>query len=131
MMDAINRAALAALIAVAVVGGAMAEIGDYEFRLVDSLVKKGNRVVVAVRLIDRRTGEAVPNAVIFAKRMDMAPDGMPTMTAPLEPLPSTEPGVYRFRTDLLMEGGWQLSLGAKIQGETGTLESRLILKALK
>ena len=54
----------------------------------------------------------------------MAPDGMPTMTAPIEALPSTEPGVYRFKTNLTMEGGWQLSLGAKIQGETGTLREQ-------
>jgi len=82
-----------------------------------------------VRLVDRRTGKPVPDAVIFAKRIDMAPDGMPTMTAPLEPLPSTEPGVYRFKINLAMEGGWRLSLGAKVQGETGTVENKLVLKA--
>ncbi|OYW57916.1 MAG: heavy metal RND transporter, partial [Bosea sp. 12-68-7] len=36
---------------------------------------------------------------------------------------------YSFRTNLTMEGGWRLSLGAKVQGEDGTVESRLILKA--
>jgi hypothetical protein len=40
---------------------------------------------------------------------------MQEMTAPLEQLPSTEPGVYRFKTDLMMQGRWQLSLGAKRQ----------------
>jgi hypothetical protein len=73
----------------------------------------------------------VPDAVIFAKRLDMAPDGMPTMTTPLEPLPSTDPGVYRFKTNLPMEGGWQLSISAKVQGETGTVENKLVLKALR
>jgi hypothetical protein len=29
-----------------------------------------------------------------------------------------------------MAGGWRLSLGAKIQGETGTLKNELVLKAL-
>jgi hypothetical protein len=28
-----------------------------------------------------------------------------------------------------MEGGWRLSLGAKVQGETETIESKLVLKA--
>ena len=28
-----------------------------------------------------------------------------------------------------MAGGWQLSLGAKVQGETGTVENKLVLKA--
>jgi hypothetical protein len=68
--------------------------------------------------------------VIFATRLDMAPEGMATMTAPVEALPSTEPGVYRFRTNLMMAGGWQLSLAAKVQGEVGTLQNQLILRAL-
>lgn len=51
------------------------------------------------------------------------------MTAPLEALPSTEPGIYRFKTDLTMAGRWALSLGAKVQGETGTVESKLIVTA--
>jgi hypothetical protein len=43
---------------------------------------------------------------------------------------STEPGVYRFKTDLMMQGRWQLSLGAKVQGEEGAVETKLVLKAL-
>jgi hypothetical protein len=54
---------------------------------------------------------------------------MATMASKLEPMPTTEPGSYTFRTNLIMEGGWRLSLAAKVQGEAGTLESRLVLKA--
>jgi len=109
---------------------AMADVKDYEFRLVQNQVKKGDGAVVAVRLVNKKTGKTVPDAVIFAKRIDMAPDDMPTMDAPLEELPSTEPGIYRFKTNLSMAGGWQLSLGAKVQGEDGTVQSKLVLKAL-
>lgn len=123
-------AALAAVLSVAALSTARADITDYEFRLVQTDVKQGNGAIVAVRLIDKRSGNAVPDAVIFATRIDMAPDGMPTMAAPIEALPSTEPSVYRFKTNLMMAGGWQLSLGAKIQGETGTLENKLVLKAV-
>jgi hypothetical protein len=42
---------------------------------------------------------------------------------------STEPGVYRFKTKLTMAGKWALSLGAKVQGETGTVENKLIVTA--
>ena len=60
----------------------------------------------------------------------MQPSGMDTMTTPVEALPPTEPGVYRFKADLPMEGSWRLSLGAKVQGETGTLEMQAaVLKA--
>ncbi|MBL8702597.1 MAG: FixH family protein [Alphaproteobacteria bacterium] len=131
-MTAVTKcAALAALVAASLSGAATAEIRDYEFRLVDNAVRMGDGVIVAVRLIDKRTGKAVPDAVIFARRIDMAPDDMATMTAPLEPLPASEPGLYRYRTNLVMAGGWRLSLAAKIQGETGTLESRLVLKVLE
>lgn len=123
-------AAFAALFSVATPSSARADTANYEFRLVQSDVKQGDGAIVAVRLVDKRSGKAIPDAVIFATRIDMAPDGMPTMTAPVEPLPVTEPGIYRFRTNLTMAGGWQLSLGAKIQGETGTLENKLVLKAV-
>ena len=55
---------------------------------------------------------------------------MAMMASPIEQLPPTEAGVYRFKTNLSMAGRWQLSLGAKIEGETGTVETKLIVKAL-
>jgi hypothetical protein len=129
----VRHTASAALTAAALFGAvfstAYAEIRDYEFRLVQAETKKGD-AEVAVRLVNKKTGKAVPDAVIFAKRIDMAPEGMATMASHIEQLPSTEPGVYRFRTELSMEGKWQLSLGAKIQGENGSVESKLVLKAL-
>jgi hypothetical protein len=124
------RALVAALPLAAIALPALADINDYEFRLVQSEIKQGNGVVVAVQLVDKRSGKPIPDAVIFAKRIDMAPDGMEMMASPIEAMPSTEPGTYRFKTNLVMAGGWRLSLGAKVQGETGTLENKLILKAL-
>lgn len=112
------------------VAPALAEVRDYEFQLVQSEVKKGDGAIVAVRLIDNRSGKPVSDAVISAKRIDMAPDSMPTMAARIEQLPSTEPGVYRFKTNLSMQGSWQLSLAAKVQGEIGTVESKLVLKVV-
>ncbi len=123
-------AALAAALSMAAVSAARADISDYEFQLVETDIRQGDGAVIAVRLVDKRSGRAIPDAVIFATRIDMAPDGMATMTAPIESLPPTEPGVYRFRTNLMMAGGWQLSLAAKIQGENGTLENKLVLKAV-
>ncbi len=108
---------------------ARAAIEDYQFQLVQKEIKKADGTELAVRLVDKRSGKAVPNAVIFAQRIDMAPDGMETMTSSITTLPSTEPGVYRFKVDLPMAGGWRLSLGAKVQGETGTLETKLPFKA--
>jgi hypothetical protein len=108
----------------------LAEVRDYEFQLMQSEVKKGDGAIVAVRFVNNRSGKTVPDAVISAKRVDMAPDGMAAMAAPLEQLPSTEPGVYRFKADLSAAGCWQLSLAAKVQGEIGTVESKLVFKVV-
>lgn len=107
-----------------------AGLDDYAFELVQPQVKQGEAVAVAVRLIHKPTGEAVPDAVIFARRIDMEPEGMATMTAPLEPIAGGDPGTYRFKTNLTMQGGWRLSLAAKVQGQAGTVQSRLVLKAV-
>jgi len=126
-------AAMAAVIGALSVAGrspALAEIKDYEFQLVQGEVKKGDGTIVAVRLVNKKTGKAVPDAVIFAKRIDMAPDGMATMQETLDALPATEPGIYRFKTNLSMAGRWQLSLGAKVQGEEGSVETKLVLRVV-
>lgn len=125
------RALAAALPLALAAGPALADIKDYEFRLVQSELKQGTGVVITVRLIDKRSGKPVPDAVIFTKRIDMAPDGMEMMASPIEALPSTEPGTYRLKTNLTMAGSWRLSLGAKVQGEAGTLENKLTLKAVQ
>jgi YtkA-like len=121
----------AALIGLAVAGPATiarADIKDYEFQLIDQTVKKGD-AVISVRLVHKPDGKPVPDAVIFASRLDMEPDGMQEMVTKIAPMPSTEPGVYRFKATVAMQGRWQLSLGAKIQGETGTVESKLVITA--
>jgi len=125
------RALQVALIGIAVTGSATlarADIKDYEFQLVDKTVKKGD-AIISVRLVHKPDGKPVANAVIFAKRLDMAPDGMETMKTTIEPMPSTEPEIYKFEAEVTMEGGWQLSLAAKVQGEIGTVENKLVIKA--
>lgn len=102
---------------------------DYEFKLVESEVAHGPEATVAVRLVDKRTEKTVSDAIIFTTRMDMAPEGMEAMTTPVEAVPSTEPGVYRFKTNLSMEGGWRFKLAAKVQGETETVQGELVLQA--
>ncbi len=109
---------------------ASAAISDYEFQMTQSQVQKSDSADLAVRLIDKRTGKPVSGAVIFALRIDMAPEGMEMMTSSIAATPSNELGVYHFKVNLTMAGSWRLSLGAKIQGETGSLESRLTFKAV-
>ena len=124
------RAALVALIGLAIAGPAFADIKDYEFRLVEPTVKKGERTF-AVQLLNKTTGKPVPDAVIFAVRLDMEPDGMEDMDTRIAALPGGEPGVYGFKANFNMTGRWRLSLGAKVQGETGTVDNKLVITAQK
>lgn len=128
------RAVKAALIGVAVTGFATvsrAEVKDYEFQLVDPSVQVGPDRTIAVKLVNKSTGKSVADAVIFATRLDMAPDGMQEMATRIAPISGGEPGIYRFKANVSMAGHWQLSLGAKVQGETGTVESKLTIQANK
>ena len=130
----IMRAFQAALIGLAVIGSAgiaRADIKDYEFKLVKSTVTVGKDKIVTVQLADKKTGKPVPDAVIFATRLDMAPEGMPEMVTKIAREPGGEPGSYRFKAAFGMEGKWLFSLGAKVQGETGTVESKLVITAQK
>lgn len=129
-----SRSLLAALTAAVLTCGptaAFADIKNYEFKLVEPAVKTGPDKTIAVKLVDKTTGKPIPDAVIFATRLDMAPDGMQEMATRLTPLPGSEPGTYRFKANFSMAGRWQLSLGAKVQGETGTVESKLVIQADK
>lgn len=122
---------LACVALTAAASSAHADVKDYEFQLLDQSVKAGPDRIITVRLVNKTTGKPVPDAVIFAVRLDMAPDGMQEMVTKTTPVPGTEPGTYRFKATLSMAGGWQLSLAAKVQGETGTVESKLVVKADK
>ena len=112
-------------------GSAFAAASDYAFEPVVAEMKKGDDVMVAVRLIHKPTGKPVADAVIIRTRVDMAPDGMAEMESPVAPVPATEAGVYAFKTDLPMAGRYQVSVAAKVQGEPETVIGKVIVKASK
>ncbi|MFD2181752.1 FixH family protein [Rhodoplanes azumiensis] len=120
-------------VALALLGSTAARAGanDYAFEAVAPEMKKGDDVIVTLRLVHKPTGKAVPDAVIVRTRVDMAPDGMADMVSPVEVVPSKEPGTYSFKTDLPMPGRYQVLLSAKVQGEPDTVQSKVIVKAVK
>jgi len=130
MLFKLTTAALAATLSLAA-SAAMAGAGDYTFEPVKPEMKKGEDVTLAIRLTNKQTGKPVSDAVIFKTRVDMAPDGMAEMVSDVAPLPSKEPGVYAFKTDLPMAGRYQVTLSAKVQGETETVTGKVIVKATK
>ncbi|WIW48560.1 FixH family protein [Bradyrhizobium sp. 62B] len=130
MLARFSTAALAATLSLAA-SAAMAGAGDYAFEPVTAQMKKGDDVTLSVRLTNKQTGKPVADAVIFKTRVDMAPDGMAEMESAVAPLPSQEPGVYAFRTDLPMAGRYQVTLSAKVQGEAETVTGKVIVTATK
>ena len=108
---------------------ALAGADDYALELVETTRPVGAGAILTVRLTDLRNSAPVEDAVIFATRMDMAPDGMETMTTPVTLLATEAPGLYRFATDLTMAGNWRFSVAVKVQGEAETVEAELLLQA--
>ena len=124
-------AGAAVLAAMNLSGPAFAGANDYVFEPVKAEVKKGDDVVVSVRLKHKATGKPVTDAVIVQTRIDMAPDGMAEMASPLTAVPSNEPGVYSFKTELSMAGRWLLSIAAKVQGEAETVVGKITFRATR
>lgn len=110
---------------------AAAAAADYTFELVKAELPKGDDVPVLVRLVNTKTGKPVEGAIIIRTRLDMAPEGMAEHATAIKPAPAEQHGVYAFKAELSMEGRWQLSLAAKVQGEPETVVGKLILKVGK
>jgi YtkA-like protein len=110
---------------------AFAGANDYTFESAKPEWKKGDDVVVALRLTHKSTGKPVADAVIIRTRVDMGPDNMADMVSPVAAVPSREPGVYAFKTDLPMAGRYMFSIAAKVQGEPETVVGKVILRAVK
>ena len=123
--------ALAALGLAIIAAGpaAYAAASDYEFQPLIVEVKNGPGSELAVRLVHKPSGKPVESAVIFRTRLDMSPDSMSEMTAKHAAMPGSEPGVYRFKADLTMAGGWAFKLQAKVPGEAETIEGTVNFKA--
>lgn len=108
---------------------AFADSADYILEPVTVAVKNGAGSELAVRLIHKPSGKPVSGAVLFRTRLDMSPDSMGEMTAKHMAMPASEPGVYKFKADLTMAGGWALKVMAKVPGESETVRGTVVFQA--
>ena len=104
---------------------------DYRFELVQARSVAPNKTEVVVRIIHTPDGKLVNDAVIYETKLDMAPDGMASMTAPVKALPSAEPGLYRFEAGPEMAGKWGLTIGARVQGEQQPVRGTVVVPVQK
>ena len=110
---------------------AYAAPADYRFELVSAQAAGPGKTAVTVRLIHVPDKKSVEGAVLFDTKADMTPGGMASFTGKVSPLPSDQPGLYRFQIETGMAGKWQLVLGAKVQGETDTVRGTVTYEAAK
>jgi hypothetical protein len=82
-----------------------------------------------VRLVHVPDNKAAAGAVLFESKTDMGPGGMAEMTGKVIPVSSDQPGIYRFHVETGMAGKWALNLGAKVQGEAGTVRGNIVYEA--
>lgn len=129
-INPILRALVAALPA-AIALPALAEIDDYEFQLTQSEFKQGDGVVITVDLIDKRSGKPVPDAVSYlpsastCDRKAWPRWPLQSKCSQLRTVPTASRPIWSWRAV-----GACVRLAAKVQGETGTLANKLVLKAL-
>ena len=107
----------------------LAAPNDYRFELVQAQPAGADKTAVTVRLVHVPDNKPVAGAVLFESKTDMGPGGMAEMTGKVTPLPSDQPGIYRFQIETGMAGKWALNLGAKVQGESGTVRGNLVYEA--
>lgn len=116
-----TAAALACALALTSSPG-QAKATDYRFELAGKpQPTNGAKSTVPVRLVHLPDNKPVTGAVVFEMKADMAPMGMPTMTAPIKVVPPPKDGVYRFEVEPGMAGTWAITLAAKVQGEAETV----------
>lgn len=89
----------------------------------------GKSVRLEVRLAG---GNATPGTMtVTSSRIDMGPEGMPTMSAPLRQVETTTPGVLAFETDLAMAGRWALTLTAKVEGQSEPVKGNVVFTVVE
>ena len=127
-----TRALLGAVIFTTLAGTAgLATPADYRFELTQTQPAGPGKTTLTIRLVHLPDNKPVAGAVLFETKTDMTPSGMADMTGKVSPLPSDQPGLYRFEVETGMAGKWQLVLGAKVQGEAGTVRGTIPYEAGK
>jgi len=101
------------------------------FAAVSPDVPVGRNIRLELRLGGIDPAPAASEVTIEKVRLDMGPDGMEAMAAPLKPLPSDAPGVLAYEADLSMAGRWAFTITARIAGRKDPVTSTVIFTAVE
>jgi membrane fusion protein, copper/silver efflux system len=121
-------AAAILVIAASIVLSAFSQAG-LTWHLLTVNVPANVQTQIQLQLVDGAGKPFARTVTLLSSRIDMGPDNMPTMTAPLRTLPSKEPGTIAFETNLYAPGRWALSLSAKVDGVSKPVTGRVVIAA--
>ncbi|MGE0715721.1 MAG: efflux RND transporter periplasmic adaptor subunit [Alphaproteobacteria bacterium] len=104
----------------------------HRFEPVSAEIPVGERVRVAARLVGPDEAAMRSGAVeVTSARLDMGPDGMAAMAAPLTPANAEDPGVLAFDADIVMAGRWALTVEARVRGDDKPVRGTVIFTAIE
>ncbi|WP_428521248.1 efflux RND transporter periplasmic adaptor subunit [Pseudorhodoplanes sp.] len=101
------------------------------FEAVKSEVSVGKDIRIELKLAGVEPAPASRDVTVEKARLDMGPDGMEAMAAPLKPVPGASPGVLVYQADLAMAGRWALSITARIKGRKEPVTSTVIFTVVE
>lgn len=101
------------------------------FTAVRPEVPAGRSIRIELRLAGLNPAPAPEEITVEKARLDMGPDGMAAMAAPLNPLPGGAPGIVAYQTDLAMAGRWAFTITARIAGRKDPVTSTVIFNAVE
>ena len=101
------------------------------FEAVKPEVPVGKDIRMVLKIVGIDPAPVSTNVTIEKARLDMGPDGMEAMVAPLKPVPVSPPGVLAYQADLAMAGRWAFSITARIKGRKEPVTSTVIFTAVE
>lgn len=127
----LTAAALAAAIALASACSAQqATVPDaYGVEPASADVGVGDGVRIAVRIDGPSGPVTLPSDAVSSARLDMGPDGMAAMAAPLRPVAPQDGESLAWETDLVMAGRWALTLTADVPGAAEPVTGEVVFTA--
>jgi hypothetical protein len=98
---------------------------------VTAQVTAGKAVHLDVRLVGADGKPMAGTVMVTWTRLDMGPDNMQMMTAPVHQVASTQAGVTSFEADLSSTGRWALTIAAKVTGQAQPVSGQVVFTAVK
>ena len=101
------------------------------WQAVNPQVPVGKNVRIELKLTGIIPPPAASDIKVTAMRIDMGPDGMAAMVAPLKALPSPAPAVLAFETELVMAGRWAFTITANVKGVGQPVTGTVVFTAVE